>query len=231
VVGQTAEAGFRGQHAFGDYGKLQWSAGLFRTTLTNDIQPMQSPANGFGYFANVGTTLRQGAELSAQWNGDRWTAYANYTYIDAVYLSTFMKPSPFNPDADVNGLIPITNGTPIAGIPKNTVKFGLDFNVTDKWRIGGDMVAASGQTIFGNESGAVPQLPGYVVFGAHTSYQVSKQLQVYGLVQNIFNQHYSTAGALFDITSLPNTAPYLTDPRSLGPAIPFAIYGGLRYTM
>ena len=231
VVGQTIEAGFRGQHAFGEYGKLQWSAGLFRTTLAHDILPLQSPANGFGYYANVGTTLRQGAELSAQWSADRWTGYANYTYIDAVYLSTFMEPSPFNPAANAAGLIPITNGTPIAGIPKNTLKVGFDFNVTDKWKIGGDMVAASGQTIFGNENGALPQVPGYVVFGAHTSYQVSKQLQVYGLVQNIFNQHYETYGGLFDTGALPHAAPSLTDPRSLGPATQFAIYGGLKYTM
>ena len=188
VVGNTFQAGFRGQQALGENGKLQWSAGLFRTTLANDIVPLQSPANGFGYYANVGTTLRQGAEFSAQWSADRWTAYANYTYIEAVYLSTFMEPSPYNPAANAAGLIAITNGTPIAGIPRNTVKVGFDFNVTDNWKIGADMVAASGQTIFGNENGAVPQLPGYAVLGAHTSYQVSKQLQVYGLVQNIFNQ-------------------------------------------
>ncbi len=231
VVGQTFETGFRGQNAFGPWGKLQWSAGLFRTTLANDILPLQSPYSGFGYYANVGTTLRQGAELSAQWTGDRWTAYANYTYIDAVYLSTFMEPSPFNPSADVNGLIPITNGTPIAGIPKNTVKVGVDYSVTDRWKVGADMVAASGQVIFGNENGALPQLPGYAVFGVHTSYQVGKQLQIYGLIQNIFDQRYYTAGALYDITSFPNSAPFLTDPRSLGPGKPFAVYAGLRYTM
>jgi iron complex outermembrane recepter protein len=231
VVGQTLETGFRGQNDFGQYGKLQWSAGLFRTTLANDILPLQSPANGFGYYANVGTTLRQGAELSAQWTGDRWTAYANYTYIDAVYLTTFMEPSPFNPSADVNGLIPITNGTPIAGIPKNTLKVGVDYSVTDKWKVGADMVAASGQVIFGNENGALPQVPGYAVFGVHTSYQVGKQLQIYGLIQNIFDQRYYTAGALYDITAFPNSAPFLTDPRSLGPGKPFAIYGGLRLTM
>jgi iron complex outermembrane recepter protein len=231
VVGQTYETGFRGTHDFGQYGKVQWSAGLFRTTLNNDILPLQSPANGFGFFANVGTTLRQGAELSAQWTGDRWTAYANYTYIDAVYLTTFMEPSPFNPLADANGEIPITNGTQIAGIPKNTVKVGVDYSVTPNWKVGGDMVAASGQVIFGNENGALPQAPGYAVFGVHTSYQIGKQLQIYGLIQNIFDQRYYTAGGLFDVTSFPNAAPFLTDPRAFGPSKPFAVYAGLRYTM
>ena len=231
VVGQTLEAGFRGENAFGQWGKLQWSAGLFRTTLANDILPAQSPYSGFGYYTNVGTTLRRGAELSAQWNGDRWTAYANYTYIDAVYLTTFMEPSPFNPGANAAGVIPITNGTPIAGIPRNTVKVGFDFDVTPNWKIGGDMVAASGQVIFGNENGALPQLPGYAVFGVHTSYQVGKQLQIYGLIQNIFDQRYYTAGSLYDTAVFPNSAPFLTDPRTLGPGKPFAIYAGLKYTM
>jgi len=231
VVGQTFELGFRGQNDFGQWGKLQWSAGLFRTTLTNDILPLQSEATGFGYYANVGTTLRQGAELSAQWTGDRWTAYANYTYINAVYLTTFLEPSPFNPSADANGLIPISNGTPIAGIPRNTLKVGFDYAVTDRWRVGADMVAASGQVIFGNENGALPQAPGYAVFGVHTSYQIGKQLQVYGLIQNIFDQRFYTAGGLFDVTALPNAAPFLTDPRNFGPGKPFAVYAGLRYAL
>ena len=239
-LGPSAEAGHRpdaggglpgSERSLGEWGRLQWSAGLFRTTLANDILPVQSQYNGFGYYTNVGTTLRQGAELSAQWNGDRWTAYANYTYLDAVYLTTFMEPSPFNPLADANGLIPITNGTPIAGIPKNTLKVGFDFAVTPNWKIGGDMVAASGQVIFGNENGALPQVPGYAVFGVHTSYQIGKQLQIYGLIQNIFDQRYYTAGALYDVTSFPNAAPFLTDPRSYGPGKPFAIYGGLKYTL
>ncbi len=235
VVGQTFELGFRGQNALAplgpQWGKLQWSAGLFRTTLNNDILPLQSPANGFGFFSNVGTTLRQGAEVSAQWTGDKWSAYANYTYLDAIYLTTFMEPSPFNPSADANGEIPITNGTQVAGIPKNTVKIGVDYAVTDKWKVGADMVAASGQVIFGNENGALPQVPGYAVFGLHTSYQVGKQVQVYGLIQNIFDQRYYTAGGLFDTTSFPNAAPNLTDPRTFGPGKPFAIYGGVRITL
>ena len=165
VVGQTFEVGFRGQNALSqlglgpEWGKLQWSAGLFRTTLNNDILPQQSAVTGFGFFSNVGTTLRQGAEVSAQWTGDKWSAYANYTYIDAIYLTTFQESSPFNPLADANGFIPITNGMPIAGIPKNTVKVGVDYALTDKWHVGADMVAASGQVLFGNENGALPQAP------------------------------------------------------------------------
>ena len=234
VVGQTFEVGFRGQNALAalgpQWGKLQWSAGLFRTTLANDILPVVSTFNGFGYYTNVGTTLRQGAEVGAQWTGDKWTAYANYTYIDAIYLTTFEEPSPNNPLADANGNIPITNGTQIAGIPKNTIKAGVDYAVTDKWKIGADMVAASGQVIFGNENGAVPQAPGYTIFGLHTSYQYNKQVQLYGYAQNIFDQRYYTSGGLVQTGEF-MTGPAITNPQSFGPGKPFAIFGGVRITM
>jgi iron complex outermembrane recepter protein len=236
VVGQTFELGFRGTNAFSqfglgpEWGKLQWSAGLFRTTLTNDILPVVSTFNGFGFYTNVGTTLRQGAEVSAQWTGDRWKAYANYTYIDAIYLTTFEEPSENNPLADANGNIPITNGTQIAGIPKSTVKVGVDYAVTPNWKVGADMVAASGQVIFGNENNAVPQVPGYAVFGLHTSYQYNKQVQIFGYVQNIFDQRYFTAGGLVQTGEF-MTGPSITNPQSFGPAKPVAIYGGIRITL
>jgi iron complex outermembrane receptor protein len=236
VVGNSFELGFRGQNAlaaFGlgpQWGKLQWSAGLFRTTATNDILPVTSTFNGFGFFTNVGTTLRQGAEVSAQWTGDRWSAYANYTYIDAIYLSTFEEPSANNPLADANGNIPITNGTQIAGIPKNTVKVGVDYAVTPNWKVGMDMVAASSQVIMGNENNAVPQVPGYAVFGLHTSYQVAKQVQVFGYVQNIFDQRYYTAGGLVQPGEF-MAGPSITNPQSFGPGRPVAIFGGMKITL
>jgi iron complex outermembrane receptor protein len=236
VVGNSFELGFRGQNllaALGlgpQWGKLNWSAGLFRTTSTNDILPLTSTFNGFGFFANVGTTLRQGAELSAQWTGDRWSAYANYTYIDAIYLTTFEEPSPNNPLQDANGNILITNGTLIAGIPKNTVKVGVDYAVTPNWKVGADMVAASGQVLTGNENNAVPQAPGYAVFGVHTSYQVAKQVQVFGYVQNIFDQRYYTAGALGPTGEF-MTGPSITNPQAFGPGRPVAIFGGVRITL
>ena len=65
VVGQSFELGFRGQNALAiplgpQWGKLQWSAGLFRTTLNNDILPQQSPANGFGFFCQCRNDVAPG---------------------------------------------------------------------------------------------------------------------------------------------------------------------------
>jgi iron complex outermembrane recepter protein len=237
VVGNSFELGFRGTNAFSQlglgpqWGKLQWSAGLYRTTLTNDILPIVNTFNGFGYYTNVGTTLRQGAEVSANWTGDRWSAYANYTYIDAIYLTTFQEPSPNNPLQNAQGTIPITNGTQLAGIPKNTVKVGVDYAVTPQWHVGGDMLAASGQVLFGNENNAVPQAPGYAIFGLHTSYQWNKQVQIYGYAQNIFDQRYYNSGSLFSTNLTTGPAPTLTNPQTFAPGKPVAIYGGIKITL
>ena len=87
------------------------------------------------------------------------------------------------------------------------MKVGVDYAVTDKWKVGADMVAASGQVIFGNENGALPQVPGYAVFGLHTSYQVGKQLQLYGLIQNIFDQRFYTAALCSTLPRCPTRRP------------------------
>jgi iron complex outermembrane recepter protein len=90
-----------------------------------------------------------------------------------------------------------------------------------------DMVAASGQVLFGNENGAVPQAPGYAVFGAHISYQYNKQVELFGYAQNIFDQRYYTSGGLTQTGEF-MTGPAITNPQTFGPGKPFAIFGGLR---
>ena len=110
------------------------------------------------------------------------------------------------------------------------MKVGVDYAVTPNWKVGADMVAASGQVIFGNENNAVPQVPGYAVFGLHTSYQLDKQVQIFGYVQNIFDQRYYTSGGLVQTGEF-MTGPSMTNPQSFGPARPVAIYGGVKITL
>jgi outer membrane receptor protein involved in Fe transport len=78
-----------------------------------------------------------------------------------------------------------------------------------------------------------PKLPSYAVFNIHTSYQVTKNLQIYGRVANIFDNRYSTLGTFFDREALPNFTnggAEFSDPRSLSPARPRAFYAGMRVT-
>jgi iron complex outermembrane recepter protein len=229
VVGHTWETGIRGKFDFGsEYGQMNWSLGGFHTLSDNDIIMVASPLPGHGYFQNAGTTLREGIEASVNYKQERWTTYANFTYIDATFQSVQLLSSPNNPVADANGNILVTPGDHIPAIPQYRFKAGADYSVTDKWKIGADLNVIGSQYLFGDQSNQNPELPAYWTVNAHTSYQVDKHIEVFGLVQNLFNQHYYLYGLFFQTSSFPYLN--LTDPRTFVPGMPFAAYAGLRAT-
>ena len=78
-----------------------------------------------------------------------------------------------------------------------------------------------------------PKLPSYAVFNVHASYQINKTFQIYGRVDNLFDNRYATYGTFFETDAVPNFTnggAQFTDPRSVSPARPRAIYAGLRAT-
>jgi outer membrane receptor protein involved in Fe transport len=237
VVSQTVEAGLRGTHDFGtDIGKLGWKFGAFRTTNSNDILNIADPntsLQGFGYFQNVGSTRRQGIEAEADLKSGAYDFHASYAFIDARFLDsvTLGSNSPF---ADpVTGNIQVSPGDQIPAVPRHRVKLGFDYNVTDAFKVGGDLLYVSSQYFVGDASNQAPQLPAYTTVNMHASYQIDKTYQIYARADNIFNNLYSTYGTFFDTTALPNFAnggaPF-TDPRSLSPVRPRALYAGLKVT-
>src|SRR5262249_23772704 len=123
IVSRTAELGGRG-----GWRAVQWSAAIFRTNLTNDIQFISSHAgaSNAGYFANVGTTRRQGLELSASTQLRAWSVAVRYGYTDATFRSHFTASSPANSSADETGAIQVRPGERLPGIPAHSLKIRLD---------------------------------------------------------------------------------------------------------
>jgi len=228
VVSHTYEAGTRGRLDLGDRGKLTWSLGVFRTSNDDDIINVASPIAGHGFFQNGGKTRREGVEASASYKQDRWTAYANYTFIDATFQSRLTLSSPNNPAADANENIFVVPGNHIPAIPQHRFKAGAEYAVTESWKVGADVNVTGSQYLVGDQSNQNPKVPAYGIVNLHTSYQVSKHVEVFGLVQNLFNRHYYTFGTFFDPTAIPFLG--LTDPRTLAPGTPLAVYAGLRAT-
>ncbi|MGC1585514.1 MAG: TonB-dependent receptor, partial [Rhodomicrobium sp.] len=233
VVSRTWQGGFRGNFSpFGE-GKLNWSAGVFRAENYNDILNVTSPViTTRGYFQNDGDTLRQGVEANVNYTLDKLTFNANYAYVDATFLSYLTIPSPNNPFADANGNIFVHPGDHIPGIPAHRFKASFDYGLTDEWKIGADVVLASSQYFFGDESNQNPQLPGYGVVNLRTSYELEKNVILYGQILNLFDHKYATYGAFYD-TGIYNvsgqpSAPYLTNPDTITPAQPFSVYAGIR---
>ena len=228
VVAKTYEAGLRGNGALAD-GKVEWKLGLFRTDSANDIINVASPIQGRGVFQNVAATRRQGLEAGAEYRNAQWLLYANYSYTDATYRFSGLLASPNNPLADDNGNVMVLPGDHIPGIPQHQFKAGADYAVTSDWKVGADFVAVGSQYFVGDDANQNEKLPAYWYVNLHTSYQISKEVQVFALVNNLFNNKFSTYGTYFDPSSVLNAiSTTLTDHRTVTPAQPLAIYAGMR---
>jgi len=232
VVSRTIEAGLRGTREL-NIGTLGWKLGGFRATNTDDILAIPSPVlQGFGYFQNVGSTRRQGIEAEVNLKSSALQLYASYAFVDARFLDA-LEVGSNSPFADAAGHVQILPGNQIPAIPRHRVKLGIDYAVTDALKVGGDALFVSSQYFVGDDSNQAQKLSSYAVFNAHASYQINKTFQIYGRVDNIFDNRYATYGTFFDTTATPNFAnggaPF-TDARSLSPARPRAFYAGLRAT-
>ena len=232
VVSRTVEAGLRGTKDL-NIGTLGWKVGVFRSKNTDDILAIPSPeVQGFGYFQNVGSTRRQGIEAEVTLKSSTVNLYASYALVDARFLDTLLVGSN-SPFADGNGNVQILPGNRIPAIPRNRIKAGIDYSVTDAFKVGGDALFVGSQYFVGDESNQAQRLASYAVFNLHASYQINKTFQIYARADNIFDNRYATYGTFFDTGAIPNLAnggADFTDPRSVSPARPRAFYAGLRAT-
>jgi outer membrane receptor protein involved in Fe transport len=241
--------------------RLDWSVGLFRTSNENDIIQIADSQQGRGYFANAGETLRQGLEASAIYRTQRWMAYATYSYVDATFQTRNVILNENNPHVDatceslgVNAegedgepatCMEVLPGDRMPGIPRHRFKAGFDYRITPRWLFGADLIAASDQIFFGDEANLDRPLPGYARVNLHSSYDVTEHLQVYGLIENLFDEQYGIYGTYFNTELAQQAGPGEggsggPDPslkgleydennaRTITPAIPFAAYGGLK---
>jgi iron complex outermembrane receptor protein len=232
VVSRTVEAGFRGMSEL-NIGTLGWKVGAFRATNADDILAIPSPElQGFGYFQNVGRTRRQGIEAQVNLTSKTLQLYASYALVDARFLDPLVLGSN-SPFADADGNIQVVPGNRIPAIPRNRVKFGMDYWITDAFKVGGDALFVSDQFFVGDDNNLAPRLPSYTVFNLHASYQVTKNIQLYGRVDNLFDNRYAVYGTFFERDDVPNFAnggaPF-SDPRSVSPARPRGLYAGVKAT-
>ena len=239
VISQTYEAGLRG-HVKGllaEDGQLEWNLSLFRTSLHNDIYTIATSLYQ-GYSANIGDTRRQGIEAGLKYRTSRWSAYLNYSLVQATFQSAFAEPSasPWYPAQylDANGNLDISPGNRLPGIPENRVKLGVDFDVLPNWSVGATLSAVSSVYYVGDEANDTPTLPGYVVVGLHTHWQPLPHLALFAQINNLLDRQYSTWGILGDpsgigVPGVPANGPY--DPRFQSPAAPFEVTAGVKLTL
>jgi iron complex outermembrane receptor protein len=236
VVSHTYEAGLRGSFkaAHDVPGRFSWSVGFFRTNLTDDIYGIATSISA-GFFQNIGATRRQGIETNLTYKADRWSVYATYNLVDATFQSSLMLPASNNPFADENGNISVVPGDRLPGIPEHQFKAGATYRLMPKWTVGGVVIAYSDEYLRGDEANQNPTLPGYAVVNLHSTYAVTKNLEAFATVQNLFDVHYSTFGQFGDPTGI--GAPGIpadavtngpgVDNRFVAPAPPISVYAGV----
>lgn len=237
VVAHTYELGLRGRVASpaGTNGALTWNVGAFRTNLDDDIYAISTSLSS-GFFQNIGSTRRQGAQAGLTYTSNQWDGYLNYSYVDATFESPFTISSPSNPFHDENGNIPIEPGDHLPGVPRHRVKAGADYKVLPNWTVGGTLIYVSTQFYKGDESNQNAPLPGYQVLNLHTTYQLWRQSELFLTVNNVLDRHYATFGVYADPTGVgapgvpsgANSNDPGGDNRFQNPAAPRAVFGGVR---
>ena len=238
VVSKTVEVGARGTLSNARLGKLGWDLDIYRTNSENDIYGI-STSIASGFFQNVGSTRREGADLGLTYQTQKVSAYFQYSYLKATFRSALLEPSPSNPYHDEDGNIQVNVGDALPLMPQSRVKLGADVAVLRHWSVGGTLSYVGPSFYRGDEANLSLKLLGYTVASLRTTYQIGKRLQLFANIQNLFDRHYSTYGILGDPTGV--GAPGVpagrqlgdpdVDPRFQSPAMPRAYFGGIKISL
>jgi len=214
VVSHTWEVGARG----GFSEALKWNFALYQTRNTNDILFLNSPGSVInGYFQNVGSTQRQGLELG--FNGLAFKSfnwYINYGFIDATYQTNAVLTNSIGSET-------VKPGDRIPSIPQQTFKVGAEYEFVHNWFIGSDLQTIASQYARGDDQNITPQISGYTLVNINTRYVLTKNIELFAMGRNIFDERYGTFAQLGQNALLNNL-----QTQFYGPGAPASGYAGIR---
>ena len=249
VISRTFEAGARGSVPRGGTGGLtsiDWTVSAFRSTNSDDIvfltkRPETGGGISSGFFQNVSETRRQGVELRLRGDAGPMKWRVNYGYVDATFQSSFTVFAENHPQAEMGG-IEVRPGDKIPGVPEHSLNLGVDIEPLDGMRIGPSMVYRSGVYYRGDEANLASPTDGYTVVNLDASYRITDWIELFGRVENVFDNKYHTFGIFGEaaemedgelevevpIHELKHQDYAVTDPRFISPGQPVAAFVGVR---
>lgn len=234
VVANTWETGIRGDlNRLLAKGELKWNLGYFHTINNNDIifnRGGDSVSEGF--FSNVGQTRRHGMEAALTVNYpqlfstiDDWHFSANYTYLRAEFLDSFVIQNPLDTDQAAF----VASGDRIPGIPEHIFKAALGVDLWQKLSLGINGTYSGDRIFRGDEANLTAPLSGYWLFNATAEYKVTKNFALFGKVDNIFDTEYNTFGVYGEADEV--LGDNFDDGRFVSPGAPRAGWIGVRLSM
>jgi len=247
VVARTFEIGLRGNLPDRSF---NWSADVFHTANSNDIQFISTSVNS-GFFDNVGSTRREGLDVAFGGKQGDLTWKLAYSYVDATFQSGFVVNAESNSQADINGNILVQPGDHIPLSPQHTGRLVLDYAFNKQLDLGANLIIVSGAYLHGNESNAnvagttniasgayispdgTGWIPSYALLNFNGSYRFTKNVEIFARMVNALNKQYATAGFLTTNSFNPNgTFRYdpseWTNENAVTPGAPRAIWAGVR---
>ncbi len=253
VVTKTWDVGMRGQIG----STSRWNVGLFRSDNHDDILFVADQQAGYGYFKNFGQTRRQGVEAGGSTRIGPLSLALNYTYLDATYRTAETVGAAGNSTNSagpgLEGTVDIKPGDRIPLIPKHMVKASADYQFGDALSLGLDLIGVSGSYARGNENNqhqpdgtyylGSGKSGGYTVTNLTANYKLSRKVQLFGQINNLFDREYTTAAQLGS-TAFSSTGGILARPfpavggeyplvnsTFLAPGTPRTLWVGIRYSL
>ncbi|MEM7251074.1 MAG: TonB-dependent receptor [Pseudomonadota bacterium] len=226
VVAKTVELGLRGAKIMGL--PISWSFGLFHTINQDDIIFISTGGvtSNEGFFDNIGDTRRQGVEIGLAGEHERVSWQFDYTFLDATFRDSFDVSSPNHPRANAEGEIRVSKGDRIPGLAQHSLKLGVDYSITPKFRVGAEAVHNSAQYLRGDEANLLGTVDGYTVFNLRAQYDIHKNITLLAKIDNVFDAEYETFGLLGEPDEV--LGDDFENPIFLGPGAPFGGWLGVR---
>ena len=231
AVARSVEGGLRGRVLNASRRRVNWSVAVYHTAIADDILFVAShELIGSGYFQNAGDTRRVG--FDAEFNGqvDRLRWYASFGLVDATFQSPLELPSDeaANDAATAGGFVVVEPGDRIPGIPRHSFKAGIRYALSDAWDVMLETITASSRVFVGDEGNDQAELAGYGITNLRSVYRAGDHVELFLRIDNLFDKHYATFGALAVLELLLSEVPDASDPRFVAPGAPRSGFGGVR---
>jgi outer membrane receptor protein involved in Fe transport len=194
VVGTTYELGARWP-----IGRITLDGAVYRTDVQDDISFIASDAAVYaGYFANIGSTRREGVELSAQaqLRGGH-TLYANYGYTRASFRT---EAETFSIRADsayvaspLFGENAVEVGDRLPLVPEHQMRFGAAVALGAGFEAGVDGRYTGRQWLRGDEANETGALDGYFTADLRLAWE-RERWSVAAVASNVFDSQRAVFG-------------------------------------
>lgn len=115
--------------------------------------------------------------------------FANYSFLEATYQTNMVLENALGP-------VHVRPGDNIPSLPAHIVKFGAEYELLPGWFLGGNLVYNGSRYLRGDDANTNPQVKDFVIVNLDSHYDITKNVQVFTMANNVFDERYDGFGLL-----------------------------------